>query len=50
LLLLGAGLLYYGIRLMRFKTKKQARQLTFASIGYITLVQIVYVIDKIIFL
>ncbi|MDA0773846.1 MAG: heme o synthase [Bacteroidetes bacterium] len=50
LLLLGAGLLYYGICLMRFKTKKQARQLTFASIGYITLVQIVYVIDKIIFL
>ncbi len=48
LLLLGAGFLYYGIRLMRRKTKKEARQLTFASIGYITLVQIVYVLDKLI--
>ena len=34
---------------MRFKTPQEARKLTYASIGYITLVQLIYVIDKFIF-
>ena len=49
LVILGIGFLYFGLRLMRFKTPQEARKLTYASIGYITLVQLIYVIDKFIF-
>lgn len=49
LVVLGIGFLYFGLRLMRFKTPQEARKLTYASIGYITLVQLIYVIDKFIF-
>ena len=49
LVALGIGFLYFGLRLMRFKTPQEARKLTYASIGYITLVQLIYVIDKFIF-
>ncbi len=43
---LGLGMLYYAIRLFKDMTEKAARQLMIASVSYITLVQIVYVIDK----
>lgn len=45
-LALGLGMLYYAIRLFKDMTEKAARQLMLASVSYITLVQIVYVIDK----
>ncbi|TGV00896.1 heme o synthase [Flavivirga rizhaonensis] len=43
---LGLGMLYYAIRLFKEMTEKAAKQLMLASVSYITLVQIVYVIDK----
>ena len=44
--ILGFGMLYYAIRLFKEMTEKAAKQLMLASVSYITLVQIVYVIDK----
>lgn len=44
--LFGLGMLYYAILLYRKMDAKTARQLMLASVSYITLVQIVYVIDK----
>ena len=44
--LLGLGMLYYAILLYKKMTAKAARQLMLASVSYITLIQIVYVIDK----
>ena len=44
--LLGLGMLFYAIQLFKKMTEKAARQLMLASVSYITLVQIVYVIDK----
>ncbi|GAA3646379.1 heme o synthase [Flavivirga jejuensis] len=44
--ILGLGMLYYAIRLFKEMTEKAAKQLMLASVSYITLVQIVYVIDK----
>ncbi len=44
--LLGIGLLYYGIRLYKRKTAMAAKQLMLASVSYITLLQIIYVVDK----
>ena len=44
--ILGIGLLYYAIQLFRKKTNKAAKQLMLASVSYITLLQVVYVIDK----
>ncbi|ULC59408.1 heme o synthase [Flaviramulus sp. BrNp1-15] len=43
---LGLWMLYYAIRLFKLMTEKAARQLMLVSVSYITLVQIVYVIDK----
>ncbi|AUP78887.1 heme o synthase [Flavivirga eckloniae] len=43
---LGIGMLYYAVRLFKEMTEKAAKQLMLASVSYITLVQIVYVIDK----
>lgn len=43
---LGIGMLYYAIKLFKEMTEKAAKQLMLASVSYITLVQIVYVIDK----
>ena len=45
-LLLGLWMLYYAIRLFRIMTEKAAKQLMLVSVSYISLVQIVYVIDK----
>jgi len=44
--LLGLGMLYYAIRLFKKMTEQAAKQLMLASVSYITLVQIVYVVDK----
>ncbi|MFV8226293.1 heme o synthase [Christiangramia aquimixticola] len=44
--LLGLGMLYYAIRLFKEKTAGAAKKLMFASVSYITLLQIVYVLDK----
>lgn len=44
--LLGIGLLYYALRLYKEQTNKAAKQLMLASVSYITLLQVIYVIDK----
>lgn len=44
--LLGLGMLYYALRLYKKKTTKSAKELMFASVSYITLLQIIYVLDK----
>ncbi len=44
--LLGLGMLYYAIRLFKKMTALAARQLMLASVLYITLVQVIYVLDK----
>ncbi len=46
ILLIGVWLLYYSVQLYRLKTMKAARQLMLASVSYITLLQIIYVVDK----
>nr|WP_142784963.1 heme o synthase [Changchengzhania lutea] len=44
--ILGLGMLYYAIQLFKKMTEVAAKQLMLASVSYITLVQIVYVVDK----
>jgi len=44
--ILGLGFIYYGLRLYKLKTEKAARQLMLASVSYITLLQVIYVLDK----
>jgi len=39
-------MLYYAIRLFKLKTADAAKKLMLASVSYITLLQIVYVLDK----
>ena len=46
ILLLGLGMLYYAFKLYKEKTAQAAKKLMFASVSYITLLQIVYVLDK----
>jgi protoheme IX farnesyltransferase len=43
---LGLFMLYYAIQLFKKMTEKAAKQLMLASVSYITLVQIIYVVDK----
>jgi protoheme IX farnesyltransferase len=43
---LGLGMLYYAILLFKRMDAKTARQLMLASVTYITLLQIVYIVDK----
>lgn len=45
-LALGLVMLYYAIELYKLRTEKAAKQLMLVSVSYITLLQIVYVIDK----
>lgn len=47
-LILGLGMLYYAFRLYRERDEKSAKKLMFASVSYITLLQIIYVLDKLI--
>lgn len=44
--LLGALMLYYAVLLYKKQTDKIARQLMLSSVLYITLIQIIYVVDK----
>lgn len=44
--IIGIGLLYYAIKLYKEKTSKAAKQLMLASVSYITLLQIIFVVDK----
>jgi protoheme IX farnesyltransferase len=44
--LLGSTMLYYGVKLHKEQTDKVARQLMLSSVLYITLIQIIYVVDK----
>jgi len=44
--ILGLVLLYYAIRLFRFKNNVTAKRLMLSSVSYITLIQIIYVADK----
>lgn len=46
LVLLGSVMLYYSVKLYKYQTNKQARQLMLSSVLYITLIQIIYVVDK----
>ncbi len=43
---LGLFMLYYAIQLFKKMTEKAAKQLMLASVLYITLIQIIYVVDK----
>lgn len=43
---LGIVMLYYAIQLFKKMTEKAAKQLMLSSVFYITLIQIVYVVDK----
>ncbi len=44
----GLVMLYFAIGLMIKKTQQAAKKLMFSSVGYITLAQIIYVVDKMI--
>jgi protoheme IX farnesyltransferase len=44
--LIGLGFLYYAIRFYKLRTNKVAKQFMLVSVSYITLLQIVYVLDK----
>jgi protoheme IX farnesyltransferase len=44
--LAGCSMLYYGIQLHKTESNIEARKLMLASVIYITLVQVIYVIDK----
>lgn len=46
LVLLGGKMLFYAVNLYKKQTDKQARQLMLSSVLYITLVQVIYVVDK----
>jgi heme o synthase len=46
LVALGSVMLYYAIKLYKHQTNKEARQLMLSSVLYITLIQIIYVVDK----
>jgi len=46
-LLLGGVMLFFAVKLFKRRDTKTAKQLMLASVSYITLIQLVYVIDKI---
>jgi len=46
LVFLGGIMLFYAIKLYKNQTDKEARQLMLSSVFYITVIQIIYVIDK----
>lgn len=45
-LALGLWFLYYALKLYRTRTREVARKLMLVSVSYITLIQIIYVVDK----
>jgi heme o synthase len=44
--LLGLGMIYYAVRLYKLRTAAAAKALMLASVSYITLLQLVYILDK----
>lgn len=44
--LLGGVMLFYAVKLYKNRTNKEARQLMLSSVLYITLIQVIYVVDK----
>ncbi len=44
--LLGGVMLFYAVKLYKNQTDKEARQLMLSSVLYITLIQVIYVVDK----
>lgn len=44
--LLGCGMLYFAVKLYKERTSKAAKALMLASVSYISLLQMVYIIDK----
>jgi protoheme IX farnesyltransferase len=44
--LLGVWMLYFAVKLYKERTSKAAKSLMLTSVGYITLLQLVYIIDK----
>ncbi len=44
--LLGMGMLFYAIKLYKDRKEKTAKQLMLASVSYITLLQIIFILDK----
>ena len=44
--LFGLVMLYYGVKLHKSEQNSDARKLMLASVVYITIVQVIYVIDK----
>lgn len=44
--LLGLGMLFYAIKLYKDRSTKTAKQLMLASVSYITLLQIIFILDK----
>ncbi|WP_029596525.1 heme o synthase [Flavobacterium sp. ACAM 123] len=44
--LLGVWMLFYAVKLYKLRTAKAAKTLMLVSVGYITLLQLVYIIDK----
>jgi len=44
--LLGLCMLYYAVKLYQARTAKAAKKLMLVSVSYITLLQLVYIIDK----
>lgn len=44
--LLGLWMLYYAVRLYKIRTAKAARTLMLVSVSYITLLQLIYILDK----
>ena len=44
--LLGLWMLFYGVKLYQLRTAKAAKTLMLVSVSYITLLQIVYILDK----
>ena len=46
LVLLGSTMLFYAVKLYKNQTNKEARQLMLSSVLYITLIQVIYVVDK----
>jgi protoheme IX farnesyltransferase len=39
-------MLFYAVKLYKLRTAKAAKALMLVSVGYITLLQLVYIIDK----
>ncbi|WP_372793709.1 heme o synthase [Lutibacter sp.] len=46
LVFLGSIMLFYAVKLYKNQTNKEARQLMLSSVLYITLIQVIYVVDK----